>query len=76
MVGTTISHYKVSEKIEQEGMGESFRGFHPLKTLRLVVPFTNRIKTTGGTMRNDRLISKYLGAWPAPALQNHDFQRF
>ena len=48
MVGTTISHYKVSEKIEQEGMGESFRGFHPLKTLRLVVPFTNRIKTTGG----------------------------
>ena len=68
MNGTTISHYKVSEKIGQGGMGEAFDGFSGLKTLRLTITFTNRIKTKGGTMRNDQWISKYLGAWSAPAL--------
>ncbi len=41
MVGTTISHYKVLEKIGEGGMGEAFHGFHQLKTLRLGIPFTN-----------------------------------
>ncbi len=50
MVGTTISHYKVLEKIGEGGMGEAFHGFHSLKILRLSIPFTNRIKTKGGTM--------------------------
>ena len=58
MVGETISHYKVLEKFGQGDMGEAFHGFNPLRTLRLSIPFTNRIKTKGGTMRNTQLISK------------------
>ena len=70
MAGTTISHYKVSEKIGPGGMGEAFHSFNPLRILRLSIAFTNRIKTTGGNMRNHQWISKYLSAWPAPALHS------
>ncbi len=40
MVGR-IRYYQISEKIGQGGMGEAFHGFHPLKTLRLGISFTN-----------------------------------
>ncbi len=39
MVGKTISHYKVIEKIGQGGMGEVFCGFSPLKIVRFRVTF-------------------------------------
>jgi hypothetical protein len=44
MVGQTISHYKVLEKIGEDGMGEAFHGFNPLRTLRLSIAFTTTSK--------------------------------
>jgi len=44
MVGETISHYKVFEKICEGGMREAFHGFNPLRTLRLSIAFTTASK--------------------------------
>ena len=44
MVGETISHYKVFEKICEGGMREDFHGFNTLRTLRLSIAFTTASK--------------------------------
>ena len=47
MVGTTISHYKVLEKICEGGMGGSLSRLQPAKDFAIKYRLYDRIKTTG-----------------------------